>query len=61
MKTIELLNIEEQLRLIGGEKASESLIDSLETSESLIDSLEQKKVESVKLSYNFEELSKLTK
>lgn len=60
MKTIELLNIEEQLRLIGGE-INEGLIDKYEINEGLIDKYETSKVESVRLSFNIAELSKLTK
>jgi len=60
MKTLELLNIEELNRLVGGE-ISEGVIDKYEISEGVIDKYETKNVEKLALAYDFSKLTALTK
>lgn len=59
MKTIELLNIEDLNKLVGGE-TKETLIDSVEIAETLIDTVELTKT-TKSLAYDFSKLAKLTK
>jgi hypothetical protein len=70
MKTLELLNIEELNRLVGGEisegvidkyEISEGVIDKYEISEGVIDKYETKNVEKLALAYDFSKLTALTK
>jgi len=60
MKTIELLNIEDLNKLVGGD-SKESLTDIYEVNESLTDIAEKEKTVSKSLSYDFSKLAELTK